>query len=208
MLLCLLLSLLFCFLTQSQFAGKACLRLANVTATKFADPEQASLFLWLNTQSAVGVGRAFRHTDRCEHCNAAITLFRREHHCRVCVRALCNDCSALRKVVVEVDPCRPVRVCDCCSEALDLCSSSQDDAASSIAATPQPQQTKAIKTPSLTSSSSSSSVSNFSSSSSGSSHTQKKAQKDNPSPTSVRFVDYEEAPRVTCSPLWISSIRR
>lgn len=41
------------------------------------------------------------------------------------MRALCHSCSALRKIVTVVHPSHAVRVCDCCSEALTLCTSSR-----------------------------------------------------------------------------------
>jgi ankyrin repeat protein len=49
----------------------------------------------------------------CSLCGCGFTLFRRQHHCRVCNALCCDDCSRRRAVLAGADP-QPHRCCDAC----------------------------------------------------------------------------------------------
>ena len=51
----------------------------------------------------------------CIQCDAVFSWWKRKHHCRVCGRIFCADCSA--KVLIRNDSPEPVRVCDGCYKA-------------------------------------------------------------------------------------------
>jgi len=48
--------------------------------------------------------------DRCNLCGIHFTLFRRQHHCRLCNALCCDECSRKRTVIDG----NQVRTCDCC----------------------------------------------------------------------------------------------
>jgi len=52
----------------------------------------------------------------CDNCRSSYTMLRREHHCRVCCRSVCHDCSIKTTMVVEFDPKNPVRCCMTCEQ--------------------------------------------------------------------------------------------
>ena len=51
----------------------------------------------------------------CSQCDAVFSWWKRKHHCRVCGRIFCADCSS--KVLIRNDSPEPVRVCDGCYKA-------------------------------------------------------------------------------------------
>ena len=57
--------------------------------------------------------------SKCLLCEAAFTLWRRRHHCRVCGRIFCGDCSShvISGLTLGNDRPDPVRVCDGCFKA-------------------------------------------------------------------------------------------
>jgi len=58
----------------------------------------------------------WKKSTACDVCNVAFTLMRREHHCRICSRSVCNDCSQGKTLVVEFDPKAFVRICSTCEQ--------------------------------------------------------------------------------------------
>jgi len=58
----------------------------------------------------------WKKSPSCEVCAVAFTLMRREHHCRVCSRSVCNDCSPGKTLVLEFDAKNFVRVCSVCEQ--------------------------------------------------------------------------------------------
>ena len=52
----------------------------------------------------------------CDVCKANYTLLRRQHHCRVCSRSVCHDCSTGKSIVFEFDRINPVRICSTCTQ--------------------------------------------------------------------------------------------
>jgi tetratricopeptide (TPR) repeat protein len=56
------------------------------------------------------------HAPSCEICSSAYTLIKREHHCRVCSKSVCNDCSMGKTLVLEFDATSPVRYCSTCEQ--------------------------------------------------------------------------------------------
>ena len=52
----------------------------------------------------------------CDLCKAIYTLLRRQHHCRVCSRSVCHDCSTGKSIVYEFDKLSPVRICSACTQ--------------------------------------------------------------------------------------------
>jgi tetratricopeptide (TPR) repeat protein len=58
----------------------------------------------------------WQDVDSCELCKATFTFFRRQHHCRVCSRACCSDCSKFGAIVIEFDSQNKVRICRTCKQ--------------------------------------------------------------------------------------------
>lgn len=58
----------------------------------------------------------WKSADKCEICDMQFTLFKRQHHCRVCSRSTCHECSSGNTLVLEFDPTRPVRICTICEQ--------------------------------------------------------------------------------------------
>eukprot|EP00760_Papus_ankaliazontas_P029043 PhM_4_TR4110/c0_g1_i1/m.66243 len=54
----------------------------------------------------------------CLYCKAAFHIFRRKHHCRRCGMIFCHKCTNHTRMIPEVDPVRPVRVCEACKSFL------------------------------------------------------------------------------------------
>ena len=54
--------------------------------------------------------------SKCLLCESAFTLWRRRHHCRVCGRIFCSDCSSkvISGLTLGNDSPDPVRACDVC----------------------------------------------------------------------------------------------
>jgi tetratricopeptide (TPR) repeat protein len=59
---------------------------------------------------------SWKKSPLCEVCQVAFTLMRREHHCRVCSRSVCNDCSLGKSLVLEFDAKTFVRICSICEQ--------------------------------------------------------------------------------------------
>jgi ankyrin repeat protein len=53
-------------------------------------------------------------SKQCELCGFVYTLFRRQHHCRLCNASCCDDCSKKRSVL----ECTQARTCDVCINRL------------------------------------------------------------------------------------------
>jgi len=58
----------------------------------------------------------WKKSPTCDVCSVAFTLMRREHHCRICSRSVCNDCSPSKTLVAEFDPKAFVRICSICEQ--------------------------------------------------------------------------------------------
>jgi len=52
----------------------------------------------------------------CEICSTTYTMMRRAHHCRICSRSTCHECSPNKTIVLEFDSKAPVRVCSICEQ--------------------------------------------------------------------------------------------
>mmetsp|Transcript_36748 Transcript_36748/g.91546 ORF Transcript_36748/g.91546 Transcript_36748/m.91546 type:complete len:537 (-) Transcript_36748:720-2330(-) len=68
---------------------------------------------------ALLLGEVWRWDDdeaivRCNGCLKNFGLLRWKHHCRVCGRICCNDCSLHRYRLCNLEPSAAVRICDCC----------------------------------------------------------------------------------------------
>lgn len=55
-----------------------------------------------------------KESNCCTRCNAEFTILYRRHHCRKCGELVCGKCSSYKMVVKNIDPVKPVRVCDGC----------------------------------------------------------------------------------------------
>jgi hypothetical protein len=55
-----------------------------------------------------------KHSARCTRCLVEFTMLNRRHHCRKCGVLVCGKCSSHKMLVVNIDPKKPVRVCDEC----------------------------------------------------------------------------------------------
>jgi len=58
-------------------------------------------------------------TEVCMSCHARFGLFqlRRRHHCRLCGKVVCSQCSQSRQLVPEYHSLKPQRVCDACKSS-------------------------------------------------------------------------------------------
>eukprot|EP00475_Leptophrys_vorax_P035315 TRINITY_DN58087_c0_g1_i2.p2 TRINITY_DN58087_c0_g1~~TRINITY_DN58087_c0_g1_i2.p2 ORF type:complete len:543 (-),score=156.95 TRINITY_DN58087_c0_g1_i2:1717-3345(-) len=54
-------------------------------------------------------------SDDCLVCKIPFTFFRRRHHCRSCGLLVCWECSNNFRLLKNVDPVNPVRVCNTCA---------------------------------------------------------------------------------------------
>eukprot|EP00736_Rhodelphis_marinus_P009019 Rmarinus@m.17019 len=54
----------------------------------------------------------------CSTCSKPFSTLRRRHHCRSCGKVFCNNCSAYKAVLPQVNDSRPHRVCVSCFERL------------------------------------------------------------------------------------------
>ena len=65
----------------------------------------------------------WQHDDdvrHCQQCRVEFTIFRRQHHCRVCGKIFCDDCSSQRKLLPEqFHSFDPQRVCDTCAQIVE-----------------------------------------------------------------------------------------
>ncbi len=55
-----------------------------------------------------------KHSARCTRCQVEFTMLNRRHHCRKCGVLVCGKCSSHKMLVPNIDPRRPLRVCDEC----------------------------------------------------------------------------------------------
>ncbi len=55
-----------------------------------------------------------KHSARCTRCLTEFTMVNRRHHCRKCGVLVCGKCSSYKMLVPNIDPKKPVRVCDEC----------------------------------------------------------------------------------------------
>lgn len=58
----------------------------------------------------------WKKSPTCDACSVPFTIMRREHHCRVCSRSVCNDCSPGKTLVAEFDSKAFVRTCSICEQ--------------------------------------------------------------------------------------------
>lgn len=58
----------------------------------------------------------WKHSTSCQSCSRSFSVLNREHHCRVCSRSVCNDCSSWKTVVYEFHPALPSRCCNRCKQ--------------------------------------------------------------------------------------------
>jgi DNA polymerase II large subunit len=62
--------------------------------------------------------RLWKSSLKCQLCAQAFTLTQREHHCRVCTKAVCHGCSPGQVYVGMVrGKARKERVCNLCALA-------------------------------------------------------------------------------------------
>ena len=60
--------------------------------------------------------KAWTKSTNCQICMTIFTMLRREHHCRICSRSVCNDCSPNTTLVLEFGDKKPSRVCSTCEQ--------------------------------------------------------------------------------------------
>jgi len=60
--------------------------------------------------------KTWTKSTNCQICMMIFTMLRREHHCRICSRSVCNDCSPNTTLVLEFDEKKPSRVCTTCEQ--------------------------------------------------------------------------------------------
>ncbi len=58
----------------------------------------------------------WKQSNTCEVCHASYNLLRRQHHCRICLRSVCHDCSLGKTIVLQFDAVNPVRYCSICEQ--------------------------------------------------------------------------------------------
>lgn len=70
-----------------------------------------------NSEEKLFVSRnTWKQSDQCELCEMHFTMVKRQHHCRVCSRSVCNECSLHNTMVLEYDSTKPVRCCSVCAQ--------------------------------------------------------------------------------------------
>lgn len=60
--------------------------------------------------------KTWTKSSSCQICMMIFTMLRREHHCRVCSRSVCNDCSPNTTLVLEFNDKKPSRLCSTCEQ--------------------------------------------------------------------------------------------
>ena len=60
--------------------------------------------------------KTWTKSTNCQLCMMIFTMLRREHHCRICSRSVCNDCSPSSTLVLEFDEKKPSRICSTCEQ--------------------------------------------------------------------------------------------
>ena len=58
----------------------------------------------------------WKQSDKCELCEMVFTMIKRQHHCRICSRSVCHECSSSNTMVLEFDANKPVRFCAICEQ--------------------------------------------------------------------------------------------
>jgi len=99
--------------------SRSCLEEANRITP--ASPDEAKLHLQNNIFGPGKiVERVFEHAKECQLCCAKFTVVSREHHCRLCYKAVCQTCSPTKQLVPILNAKQNVRLCTVCTEALKL----------------------------------------------------------------------------------------
>lgn len=98
--------------------AKSCLAESNKQPP--TNQEDAKLHLQNNIFGPGKIDRVFEHAKQCEQCDAPFTLVNREHHCRLCYKAVCHACSPTKVHVPLLHAKQHVRVCSVCKTALDV----------------------------------------------------------------------------------------
>jgi tetratricopeptide (TPR) repeat protein len=97
--------------------SRSCLAEANRVTPQ--SPEEAKLHLQNNIFGPGKiVERVFEHAKECQLCMTKFTVVNREHHCRLCYKAVCQTCSPAKQHVPILNAKQHVRLCLVCIEAL------------------------------------------------------------------------------------------
>ena len=60
--------------------------------------------------------------ESCQLCEKGFTMFSREHQCKRCKRAVCENCSTSKAIIIGYDNKDPHRVCGICKQEIHFIS--------------------------------------------------------------------------------------
>lgn len=92
---------------------------ADGTTNQFKVPSHAYMNIW---DGAEFEGKAFWNREKkCDVCAFEYTVTTREHHCRVCIRSVCDACSSSSRVFMGAVKTSKERCCNVCANAGFCC---------------------------------------------------------------------------------------